>query len=302
MSDPLLKSNPNDPGVESKDINLLIATPAYGGVTHVPYNRALRKLEFKLFKYGIRHYIGETTSESLIPRARNGFANTVAFDKDAEGREFTHLLFIDADIYFNADNIVQMLGFNKDICALPYACKDINWHKVAEAVRKGVPEEHLHRMGSRPIINTNGTALSFDTTKPVQIPQLGTGCLLIKRHVLLKMAEEEDRRYNLMEGEKNYGARTWAYDFFRIGVNPETRFYDSEDYRFCLDARRLGFETWLLPWAVTAHVGSMSFMMDIQGQAQYGITSGPTLAPDTKSVQTILVPNPEGFTPATRPS
>ena len=256
-----------------QEVNILIALPCFGGVTFVSHNRSLRVLT-ELFKMkGIRHQIIEITSESLIPRARNAFANVVAFDKDPNGDFYSHLLFLDVDIGFNGQNILEAIGWKKDIVALPYPCKDINWSYIYDAASKGVADPTaLSRMGSRPIINTNGTARSFNTSEPVQFEQLGTGLLLIKREVLLKFTEDESRKYKLMDGEKKfYPNRDFAYDFFQIGINKDSRFYDSEDYRFCLDARELGFETWLIPWAVSTHTGPMEYVIDMQAQGQFGI-------------------------------
>lgn len=265
------------PEVKASEVNLLVALPCYGGVTFVSHNRSMRILVDVLKQYGVRHQIIELTSESLIPRGRNAFANIVAFDKDPEGNHYTHLLFLDVDIGFNGANILDAIGQDKDIVALPYPCKDINWNYIYDAASKGISDPQvLSRMGSRPIINTSGCVERFNTAEPVQFPQLGTGILLIKRHVLLKFTEDPERRYNLMDGEKRfYPNRDYAYDFFRIGIDKETRFYNSEDYQFCLDARKMGFESWLLPWAVTTHSGCYEFVLDIQAQGQYGI---PNLA------------------------
>lgn len=274
------------PVVDAGTVNLLIALPCYGGTTFVQHNRSLRWLIEVLRGYGIRHTIQETTTESLIPRARNLFGNMVAFDHDASGQFYTHVLFLDVDIGFNAPDIASLIGWDKDIVALPYPCKDINWNYIVDAVRAGVEDPNvLCRMGSRPIINTNGTQVQFNVTEPVQFSQLGTGILLIKRHVLQKFAEDESRRYKLMASEK-YNDREFAYDFFRSGVNDETRYYDSEDYRFCLDARKLGFETWLLPWAITTHTGPYQFVMDIPAQSVFGIPK-------------MSCPQPKGFSPLT---
>jgi hypothetical protein len=261
------------PEVKACDVNILVALPCYGGLTYVSSNRSIRIMIEIFRQYGIRHQIIELTSESLIPRGRNAFANVVAFDKDPNGEHYTHLLFLDVDIGFNGANILDAIGQDKDIVALPYPCKDINWNYIYDAASKGVSDPQvLSRMGSRPIINTNGTVESFNTAEPVQFPQLGTGILLIKRHVLLKFAEDPERRYKLMEGEKKfYPNRDYAYDYFRIGIDKTTRFYNSEDFQFCLDAREMGFQTILLPWAVTTHTGPYEFVMDIQAQGQYGI-------------------------------
>lgn len=292
-----LLAKPGEPGVNSKDVNVLIATPCYGGVTHVLYNQSVRWLMATFQKYGIRHQVLETSTESLIPRARNAFGSHVAFDKDPHGENYTHLLFIDADIGFHPDNVVQMIGYDKDIVALPYPCKDINWAQIVRAVQKGVTEpDLLSRMGSRPIVNTNGQAIQFNTSQPVQFPQLGTGLLLIKRKVLLEFAKDPARKYTLMAGERKFGEREHGCDFFQIGINPETRYYDSEDYRFCLDARKMGFETWLLPWAITNHTGNYSFVMDIQAQSAFGI---PDLDPQDWLLPTISVPSVGGICPPT---
>lgn len=337
--------DPNNPGdVQTKDICILIACPAYGGLTHASHNEALRGLEQVFGKYGIRYSVLPILTESLIPRARNAYANIVAFDKikqltpDGMGgfREdmvhYTHLLFLDVDIGFNPQNIIEMIRMNQDIVGLPYACKDISWGKIVEAVKRGETDPvRLSRMGHRPIINTNGTAQSFNPSQPSQFPQIGTGVLLIKRGVFLAMAEDDKmsdwlpekfewteewsqycrdiklssdtlrihafaaqytkflrqhprRRYKLMAGEMKFGDRDFAYDFFSIGVNPETSYYDSEDYRFCHDAAKLGFKIWFLPWAVTSHTGNYSFIMDIPIQTAIGLQIGPEPSPDTKPI------------------
>jgi hypothetical protein len=331
--------DPNNPrDVQTKDICILIACPAYGGLTHASHNEALRGLEQVFGKYGIRYSVLPILTESLIPRARNAYANIVAFDKikqltpDGMGgfREdmvhYTHLLFLDVDIGFNPQNIIEMIRMNQDIVGLPYACKDISWGKIVEAVKRGETDPvRLSRMGHRPIINTNGTAQSFNPSQPSQFPQIGTGVLLIKRGVFLAMAEDDKlsnmtvkefeqsefckselggsapwlefakeyaaflqqhprRRYKLMAGEMKFGDRDFAYDFFSIGVNPETSYYDSEDYRFCHDAAKLGFKIWFLPWAVTSHTGNYSFIMDIPIQTAIGLQIGPEPSPDTKPI------------------
>jgi hypothetical protein len=264
------------PKVDAGLVNILIAMPCYGSQVYVQHTRSLRGLTDRFRAYGTRFTIAETITESLIPRARNAFANICCFDGDANGRDFTHILFLDVDIGFNPDNIIEAIGWDKDIVALPYPCKTINWDYIVQAVKKGVENPVvLARMGSRPIVNTNGPVPSFNCSEPIEFPQLGTGLLLIKREVLEGMTKQEWRRYKLMEGEKIPSVRTpqrdYAYDFFQIGINKDTKYYDSEDYRFCLDARELGFQTWLLPWAVTSHTGMMDFWMDIPAQAAVGI-------------------------------
>jgi hypothetical protein len=43
------------------------------------------------------------------------------------------------------------------------------------------------------------------------------------------------------------GSEGDAYDFFQVGRDPATGYYLSEDYWFAAEAKKLGFETYLLP-------------------------------------------------------
>lgn len=268
MSDELI--NVETPkGVSTADVNLLIFIPCYGGLTYHTSNDTVMGLMLAMLKMGIRGNVTYGANESLIPRMRNRAAN-IMLDGSPDGTPYTHLLFLDADIGANVENILQMIGFDKDIVGLPYTAKDYQWDKIVKAVQNGITDPvKLQRCGGRAIINTEVPQV-FDPGQPLEVPQLGTGCLLIKRRVFEGMAGLPGRKYKLMEGEKVglKEGRDYAYDFFQIGINPRTNYYDSEDYRFCLDAREAGFETWLLPWAVTSHSGPHTFVMDILMQAE----------------------------------
>ena len=268
MPEDLVEVNLPD-GVSSKDVNLLIFIPCYGGQSYSTSNDSVMQLMLHMLQKGVRGNLIYAANESLIPRARNR-AGLLCLQPSPDGTPYSHLLFLDADIGFNPENIFQAIGFNKDIVGLPYTAKAYDFKKIVRAVQNGITDpDQLSRCGGRPIINTE-VPESFDPTKPKEVPQLGTGALLIKRRVFERLAELPERKYKLMEGEK-VGLPEgvdYAYDFFPIGINSKTNYYDSEDYRFCLDARELGFETWLLPWAVTNHTGPHTFWMDILMQAQ----------------------------------
>lgn len=306
---------PKGVGVPAASVNLLIACPCYGGQTYATHNSSVIELNNMLLQMGVRFSLHYLPNESLIPRARNRFG-TMMLQGD-----YTHLLFLDVDIGFNARDIISLVALDKDIAALPYSAKSIEWSKVIQAVKKGITDEDILRhCAGRPIVNINERK-TFNVSEPVEFPQLGTGLLLIKRKVFEKMAapfipEEsdlpqsraehnpywcggsrhgsqaeacwpcieflkdeafarKDRKYKLMKGEMGDLKGEYAYDFFQIGINPESRHFDSEDYRYCLDARALGFETWLWPNATTTHTGNYTFFMDIPTQASLGIDINP---------------------------
>jgi hypothetical protein len=85
--------------------NILIAIPAYGGMIHFKTSEALRVLDWELTKLGIPHTFRYLGNESLITRARNWFANLALIGKEENGKPFTHLLFVDADIIFSPANV-----------------------------------------------------------------------------------------------------------------------------------------------------------------------------------------------------
>ena len=55
---------------------------------------------------------------------------------------FTHLLFIDSDIYFQAKSIIKMLKADKDVISVPYPLKTLMWDKALERCKK-VKLKHL---------------------------------------------------------------------------------------------------------------------------------------------------------------
>jgi len=258
--------------METTADNLLIAVPCFGGNLHYRTANTLLQLDRALGEKGINRTVRFIGNDALIPRCRNRFANIAAFDLDAAGRKFSHVLFQDADIAFDAFHIFTMLEANKPIVCLPYAAKSINWRNVAEAAKRGIPPEALPQFAGIPVFNTDR---SFATNQIVAVPHSGTGAMLIQTAVLRTMAEKmPERRYKMCAGEIEASdtKRTEAFDFFKVGIYPGTLNYLPEDYYFEEDAKRLGFETFLIPWAQTLHVGSHEFTMNVQAVAMAGKT------------------------------
>lgn len=275
------------PGVKACDISLLIACPCYGGQTYWTHNTSVISLILELQKSGVDHELHYLPNESLIPRARNRFGTLTLNGNGA--KQYTHLLFLDVDIGFQAKDIVSMIALDKDIVALPYSAKDFDWAKIVKAVKSGVSDpETLKHIAGRPIINADKET-HFSLTEAVEFPQLGTGVLLIKKRVFEGLAKDESRKYRLMNNEKSeIMGQEYAYEFFRSGIDPETRYFLSEDYAFCVDARRAGFETWLWPNAITTHTGNYQFTMDIGAQAQLDID----LTANTEETVAVSSPAP----------
>lgn len=250
--------------------NILIAVPCFGGSLHYRCANTLLQLDRALGEKGINRTIRFIGNDALVCRVRNRFANIAAFDTDSAGRKFSHLLFLDSDIGFDAFHIFAMLEANKPIVALPYAAKSINWRNVGEAARRGASPEQLPQYAGAPVFNSDRP---FATNEITPIKHAGTGAMLIQVAALGAMADKlPERRYKMCAGEiESRGTKeTEAVDFFKVGIYPGTSTYLSEDYYFEEDARRLGFETFLIPFAQTLHVGSHEFTMNLQAVASLG--------------------------------
>src|SRR6266567_2778668 len=104
---------------------------------------------------------------------------------------------------------------------------------------------------------------TFNVGEPQLAHSVGSGLMMIARRVPKKL--EEYYPDNWYEGTRTDPAALAGkiFDHFQAGINPESKDYDSEDYRFCINARRAGFKIWVLPWARTTHAGTHMFVGDL---------------------------------------
>ena len=120
----------------NKERSILVVTPAYGGLAYVGYISGLLKLERLCREKNIKIDYEFCYNESLIPRARNTLAG-LFYNKT----DYTHLLFLDADIQFNEEDIIKMLDYDKPLVGGVYPKKSINWEKITELVNKNNENE-----------------------------------------------------------------------------------------------------------------------------------------------------------------
>jgi len=234
------------------NVNLLVATPMYGGQCTGPYMRSIMHLQEVLQQKGYRFAFMDMYNESLITRARNDFI-TEFINKS----EFTHMMFIDADIAFNANDIIRMIECDKEIVCGVYSTKGINWELVANAVRSGVPANQLkYFTGSTftKLIDPNFQPTDWDDL--VEIAHGGTGFMLIRRDVVEKLKEVVPR-YHTPEGQVKYNM--FESSLSPVQGNPEKNDLLSEDYHFCKLWRENGGRVWAAPWVMLDHVGTYIF-------------------------------------------
>ena len=242
---------------EEKKANIFIATPMYGGLCNGSYTVGLLSAVGVFSRYGVGMQYAHMMNESLITRARNALA------RDFLLSECTHLMFIDADIGFNANDIMRMLHADKDIICGIYPKKEINWIDVAKAVNAGVPPQELANHTGAFVVNLVGDAKQAkgDIFTPMEIANGGTGFMLIKREVFEGLDGKVPTYHNdVFSAIDDQSQKIEINEFFATSItNDAEKRLLSEDYHFCKIARDAGFKVWAAPWAQLSHTGTYIF-------------------------------------------
>ena len=98
--------------LKDKNFKIFLGMPMYGGMLTENTMHGLLQLQQWSMAKGVGMRMQSMGNESLITRARN---TVVSMMMDATDYVATHLLFIDSDIGFQAENIQRMLCFDKDV-------------------------------------------------------------------------------------------------------------------------------------------------------------------------------------------
>jgi hypothetical protein len=236
--------------------SLFVATPMYGGMCTGLYASAIMQLVGVCGQNQLQMYYSFMMNESLITRARNSMAY------DFLKSDATHLMFIDADIGFNPQDIPRMVNADVDIICGLYPKKEINWVEVTEAVKRGVPPQELqHHTGAFVVNLPHGQqTTSGDINKPLEIANGGTGFMLIKREVFEKLETKVPSYTNDMYHAVDTVREVKIIkEFFTTSIEEESNRLLSEDYHFCKIAREAGFKVYAAPWAHFTHTGTYGF-------------------------------------------
>jgi hypothetical protein len=247
---------------ELKKNKLFIATPMYGGMAHGLYIKSSLDLQMVLAQYGIQTKFSFLFNESLITRARNYLVDEFLRS------ECTHLLFIDSDIHYNPQDVIALLALDKDIIGGPYPKKSINWNNIADGARKhpNIDPRELEKLAGEYVFNVVKGTEQFSVSEPLEVMEIGTGFMLIKREVFPKMeAAYPELRYKPDHvGQAHFDGSRYIHAYFDTiidhGVSDR---YLSEDYMFCQNWRKIGGKVWLCPWMKTQHIGTYAFTGDM---------------------------------------
>jgi hypothetical protein len=212
---------------------LMIAIPAYDNKLNIDSAFALSNLAVQVQSLGVKLYLTHLSGCSLITKARNCLvADFLKSDADT-------LLFVDADVVVTADAVLRLLALSldKDITAGIYPRRGMD--------RKFFLDYYLDENGG----------LEFDKNGLMRVKRIGTGFMMIQRHVIETMiAKHPEWAYN-----NNVDNRTDHAIFDLKIVDGE---YYGEDYLFCDRAAEDGFTVFLDPSISLPHVGQEKFTRD----------------------------------------
>ena len=192
---------------------LFVATPMYGGQNHGLYMKACLDLQGLCLQYGVQIKFSFLFNESLITRARNYLV-----DEFLERSDCTHLLFIDSDVNFNPQDVIALLALDKEVIGGPYPKKAIKWRSVKKAVEKNpdIDPQTLEKVAGDFVFNpVKGTA-QFTVSEPLDVLEIGTGFMMVKREVFDKMKEAYPMiRYKPDHvGQQHFDGTRYVHAFF----------------------------------------------------------------------------------------
>lgn len=261
-----------------KQYKIFVGTPMYGGNCAGIYTKSCTDLSMMCAANGIDLRFYYLFNESLIQRARNYVVDEFLRS------DCTHLMFIDADIGFNAKDVLALLAvYHTDpqkynIVTGPYPKKTIAWEKVKKAADLGRADDNpfnLEMYAADYVFNPVAKMTSFNLAEPLEIGEGGTGFMLIPRETLEKYRDA----YPELSYKPDH-ARTENFDgsreitaFFDCIIDPQTKRYLSEDYFFCRKTRDAGMQVWMCPWMSLSHVGTYIFKGNLGAIGSLGVSA-----------------------------
>ena len=285
---------------ELRKNKLFVATPMYGGMNHGLYMKSSLDLQAVMSRYGVDTKFSFLFNESLITRARNYLVDEFLRS------ECTHLLFIDSDIHYDPRDVIALMALDKDVIGAPYPKKSINWGNIAAAARKhpNMEARDLETLVGEYVFNVVKGTSQFQVTEPLEVMEIGTGFMMVKREVFTKFAEAYPHlRYKPDHvGQANFDGSRYIHAYFDTVIDKGYNFEDihrlmeraskgedvseeakkmleleneashrylSEDYMFCQWWRAIGGQIFLCPWMKTQHIGTYAFTGNMPAVAQF---------------------------------
>jgi len=242
--------------------SLVIGTPCSGGQLSWLYAASLLKLQPACAQRNLSLGFLLQPGDALITRARQAIVSHFLEEFDA-----THLLFIDADIGFEPEQVFRLLEFGQDFTAAAYPIKKINWDLIPAAVQaERIP---LESATLSYVVDVDPGERLTTRNGFLKARYAGTGFLMIRRSALIAMIEHypELRYAREHKADDPLTNSRWRSALFNCLIDQATGTYLSEDYSFCRRWTNMGGEIWVDYTSRLNHVGTMIFRGDLAAQA-----------------------------------
>lgn len=214
--------------------SLFIATPSYEGKVTVPYLLSFADTLGYLKGKGIKTFFEIRKSSTLLPTERN-----ILFENFYQS-DATHILCVDADIGWEAADVVSMLLKDKDIICGAY----ISRHEHDLYVFQPYSDDPSQ------MVSSNGL---------IRIKSIGMGFMLISRIAIQRM---RDNLPQYKYEQPSIDLRTKkGYAFCDTEVRDGVHY--GEDYTFCYRAELSGNKLWVDPTIKLNHAEKVGTLKDI---------------------------------------
>jgi hypothetical protein len=250
---------------------IFVATPCYGGMLTEAYFRSMVRTLTFFNQHQIPLAFGTIANESLVTRARNVL---VAYFLQSN---FTRLMFIDADIEYQVEDVIKLIAHNKEVAVGAYPKKGVNWQRIRESVtntKEPLTDQAIASYGSDyainfKFLNRDAKQIAIENGL-IRLHDGATGFMMIKREVIDKMIEHyPELKYN-NDLNTPPELNPHFYAFFDTMIDPKDKRYLSEDYTFSRRWQDMGGEIWLDPSISLNHYGSFNFQGNPQQIIQIG--------------------------------
>lgn len=237
-------------------LHVLIGLPSFRGMVMVNTTGSLLRLVSLFAEIGITcNFVNVDSAE--VTRARNMMATHMM-----QHPEFSHLLFIDDDMGFEADAIVDLIRANKDIIGCVCPKREINLEKIYAAAQRGESLESAITEGMAFVTRHLPNAKVEIKDGLCQVAGIGMAVTLIKRQVFQEMIDKELVTHTPVPeaaGKDTFG-NTHHYGFFDPLIDSQVGSTLSEDLAFCERWRvKLGGEIWALTSRKISHIGMYDY-------------------------------------------
>ena len=208
--------------------------PCYGGQVTEPCFTSFLKFILIASRVGLNWSLDTMVNESLVTRARNNLMAKMMTNPAA-----THFMFIDADIRFQAESILEMIAADKDVIGGLYP-------------KKSLPISY--------VINVEpGTKIENNMFK---VDTMGTGFMMFKRHVYEKLISAHPECKYVDDVGLGKQFEPMMYSIFDTAID-EKGHYLSEDWLFCRRWSAIGGDIYAHANVLLNHSGFYEFAGDL---------------------------------------